>query len=205
MSRGGIISRRGFLGAGGAAIAISAVAGIAWLQASAPDYVRLAGGLTPTTLGVSEFGVLSALAAAMIAPMLGGPSVKDAMTAARIDRELSFHPDSTLAEDIAASLTLLEHWPIVQGYGARFTALSAEQQIAFLSTCAKGGPGLTRSAFAGVRFLVIFFYYSDDRTWSGLGYSGPSVPEKLFEGGNRIANLPRANATARSASQEGRA
>lgn len=205
MSRGGIISRRGFLGAGGAAIAISAVAGIVWLQASAPDYVKLAGGLTPTTLGVSEFGVLSALAAAMIAPMPGGPSVKDAMTAARIDRELSFHPDSTLAEDIAASLTLLEHWPIVQGYGARFTALAAEQQATFLSACANGGPGLTRSAFAGVRFLVVFFYYSDDRTWPGLGYAGPSMPEKLFEGGNRIANLSQVKRADASAVRERRA
>lgn len=196
MGRGGIISRRGFLGVGGATLAVSAVAGIAWLQASEPDYVALGAGLSPKTLGVSEFGVLTALATAMIAPLPGGPSVKDAMTAARIDRELSFHPDNTLAEDITASLTLLEHWPIVQGYGARFSALRASDQTAFLSACANGGPGLTRSAFAGVRFLVIFFYYSDERTWPGIGYAGPQIAEKPFEAGNRIANLQSAGAVA---------
>ena len=192
MGRGGIISRRGFLGVGGATLAVSAVAGVAWLEASKPDYVALGSGFSPKTLSISEFGVLAALATAMIAPLPGGPSVKDAMTAARIDRELSFHRDSTLAEDIAASLTLLEHWPIVQGYGARFSALGASEQKAFLSACANGGPGLTRSAFAGVRFLVIFFYYSDDRTWPGLGYAGPQIAEKPFEAGNRIANLQSA-------------
>ena len=189
MSRSSFISRRGFLGIGGASAALALVGGGAWLSGDDAVYRQLSGGFEPEILSLKEFGVLSALASAMIAPLPGGPSVRDAMTPARIDKELSFHPESTLAEDIKASLVLLEHAPLLSGLGPRFSELDEAGQKKFLSLCAAGGPGLLRSAYAGIRFLVVFFYYTDDRTWPGIGYAGPTTPEKLFEGGNRIANL----------------
>jgi hypothetical protein len=178
MSRAGVLSRRSFLGVGGAAVAASLVAGYVTLGGDDAEYRALGGGFEPVVLDIAEFGILSAVAAAMIAPLPGGPSVVQTMTAARIDRELSLHHDNTLAADIKASLTLLEYLPLAQGFGARLSALGAGDQLAFLKQCA-----------AGIRFLVVFFYFTDDRTWPSLGYAGPQMPEKLFEGGNRIANL----------------
>ncbi|UYV16575.1 hypothetical protein [Porphyrobacter sp. ULC335] len=189
MSRAGVLSRRSFLGVGGAAVAASLVAGYVTLGGDDAEYRALGGGFEPVVLDIAEFGILSAVAAAMIAPLPGGPSVVQTMTAARIDRELSLHHDNTLAADIKASLTLLEYLPLTQGFGARFSALGTGDQLKFLKQCAAGGPGVVRAAYAGIRFLVVFFYFTDDRTWPGLGYAGPQMPEKLFEGGNRIANL----------------
>lgn len=189
MSRSGTLSRRGFLGIGGAAIAVSLVSGAVILAGDDDEYARIAGGYQPATLGLKEFAVLCSLAAVMIAPHIGGPTAHEAMTAARIDRELSFHRDSTLAEDVAASLLLLEHLPLLEGYGSRFSSLPAVEQNRFLAAAAGAGPGITRAAYTGIRFLVVFFYYTDERSWPGLGYAGPQMSEKLFEGGNRIANL----------------
>jgi hypothetical protein len=191
MSRSSAFSRRGFLGVGGAAVAASLVAGYVTLAGNDAEYRALGGGFDPVTLDTAEFGILSALAAAMIAPMPGGPSLTQTMTAARIDRELSMHHDNMLAGDIKASLTLLEYLPLAQGFGARFSALEAGDQLKFLKNCASGGAGVVRAAYAGIRFLVVFFYFTDERTWPGLGYGGPQMPEKLFEGGNRIANIKR--------------
>lgn len=190
MARTAILSRRGFLGVGGAAAALAAAGGsYAWLMGSDEDYARMAGDAAPVLLSIKEYAVLDALAAALVHPIKRGPGVGQAMTALRIDRELSLHHESTLAADVRASLALLEHAPALDGLGPRFTALSDSDKQAFLAGCAGAGGGIRRAAYAGVRFLVLFFYYTDDRTWPGIGYAGPSVEEKPFEGGNRIANL----------------
>lgn len=186
-------SRRGFLGAGAAAV-IAAGGGYLWLRGSDEEYARMAAGAAPIVLSIKEYAVLDALAAAIIHPLKNGPGVRAAMTALRIDRELSFHHDSSLADDIKASLTLLENISALDGLGPRFTGLSDTDKQVFLANCAGAGPGLRRAAYNGIRFLVMFFYYTDDRTWPDVGYSGPFVDEKLFEGGNRIANLGNAKA-----------
>ena len=186
-------SRRGFLGVGAAA-AIAAGGGYLWLRGSDAEYTRMAAGAAPVLLSIKEYAVLDALAGAMIHPLKGGPGVRAAMTALRIDRELSFHHETSMADDVKASLALLENMTALDGLGPRFTGLNDKDKQTFLANCAAAGPGLRRAAFNGIRFLVLFFYYSDERTWPGVGYSGPLVDEKLFEGGNRIANLDAAKA-----------
>lgn len=183
-----ILSRRGFLGAGGAAAAVAG-GGYLWFTGNDEEYERLADGARPSLLSIKEYAVLSALADEIIKPFGKSPSLKEAMTALRIDRELLLHRDSTLAEDMKVSLQLLEHAPLLDGLGTRFTNLSPQDRQIFLKNCASASAGLRRSAYSGVRFFIIFFYYTDDRTWPGIGYGGPLVEEKLFEGGNRIANL----------------
>ncbi len=190
-TRTAVLSRRGFLGVGGAAVI--AASGYVWLSGSDAEYARMAAGASPKLLSIKEYAVLSALASAIIFPLGAGPSVKDAMTALRIDRELSLHSESSLASDVKASLLLLEHAPVLDGLGPRFTELSPKSQLDFLKNCTTAGAGLRRSAYVGVRFLITFFYYTDDRAWPGIGYAGPMVEEKLFEGGNRIANLKLAS------------
>ncbi|UNK79591.1 hypothetical protein MNQ96_00385 [Sphingopyxis granuli] len=186
-------SRRGFLGTG-AAVAIATGGGYLWLRGDDEEYERMAAGAAPTVLSVKEYAVLNALAAAIIQPPKAGPSVGEAMTALRIDRELSFHHETSLTGDIKASLVLLENMSLLDGLGPRFTGLSEKNKQLFLANCANAGPGLRRAAYNGIRFLIVFFYYTDDRTWPALGYSGPFVDEKPFDGGNRIANLTSAKA-----------
>jgi hypothetical protein len=182
------LSRRGFLGVGGATLA-AAGAGYFWVTGSDAGYARMASGAKPSLLSIMEYAVLDALATAIIHPINGAPDAKKALTALRIDRELSLHHDSSLSTDMKASLGLLEHAPLLDGLGPRFTDLSASAKQTFLANCMNAEPGLRRAAYNGVRFLIVFFYYTDDRAWPGIGYGGPFVDEKIFEGGNRIANL----------------
>lgn len=186
------LSRRGFLGVTGLAAAVAG-GGYLWLAGNDDEYLQLADGAQPSLLSIKEYAVLTVLAGDIIRPFGKGPSVKDAMTALRIDRELLFHGDSSLADDFRAGLQFLEHAPAMDGLGMRYTSLSSADRQKFLASCAGSEAGLRRAAYAGVRFFTIFFYYSDDRTWPGIGYGGPLVDEKLFEGGNRIANLKLAS------------
>lgn len=185
------LSRRGFLGAGSAGLGLLGAGG-AWALLGANDatYRDLANGATPTVLTLKEFAVLDALASAIITPAKGTPSARDAQTARRIDRELAFHLDGRLVPDLKASLAFLEHLPAVDLRGTRFTALSPDGRAGFLEASARSPWQLRRLAYSGVRFLVLFFYYTDDRTWDSIGYAGPTVAAKQFEGGNRIENLP---------------
>lgn len=185
------LSRRGFLGASAVGVGVvAAVSGWAWFYANDAHYRTLVGDAVPSVLTVKELAILGALADAMILPAAGAPSAQLAQTARRIDRELSFHGGSKLLSDVKSSLLLLEHAPVMDLLGTRFTALSATGRAAFLEDCARSQWAMRRLAYAGVKFLILFFYYSDDRTWRSIGYGGPAVAEKLFEGGNRIANLP---------------
>ncbi len=185
------LSRRGFLGAGAVGLGVlGAVAGWTWFGANDACYRALVGDAVPNVLTIKELAILGALAEAMIAPSAGAPTAHQAETARRIDRELVFHSGSKLISDIKSSLLLLEHAPIMDMMGSRFTALSATDRAAFLEGSARSQWALRRLAYAGVKFLILFFYYSDDRTWRSIGYGGPAVAEKIFEGGNRIANLP---------------
>lgn len=186
------LSRRGFLGAGAAGLGLlsAAAAGWAWLRSNDAVYRSLVGDVVPNALTVSELAILGALAEAMIVPAPGTPTANQAQTARRIDRELAFHSESKLLSDVKTSLLFLEHLPVIDLSGLRFTALSAAGRVNFLEACARSQWGLRQTAYAGIKFLILFFYYTDDRTWRSIGYAGPTVPEKMFEGGNRITNLP---------------
>ncbi len=190
MGAGGI-ARRGFLGAGlvgAGALAFAA----AWLKLDSQGYFDKS---TPVdsalyVLTPHEFAILSALTDAVITPPPGGPSIEEAQTARRLDRELFFHKGGKLVSDVKSSLALLEYLPLAELYGAKFTRLSIGEKDRFLRDCQSAAWMLQRQAYVGIRFLILFMYYTDDRTWRSIGYSGPTVREKIFEGGNRIANLP---------------
>jgi len=57
-------------------------------------------------------------------------------------------------------------------------------QDAYLQACAESSWTLRRNAFSGLRFLCLFFYYTDDRTWRSIGYGGTMVDRKLPEAAN---------------------
>lgn len=184
------LSRRGFLGASAVGLGVAgAAAGWFWFAGDEGSYRRALGGAVPVTLTVAELAILDALAGSVIAPAPTGPSVREAQTARRIDRELFFHAGSKLVSDVKLSLALIEWLPWLGLMGGKFSELKEADRLAFLKACESSRWSIRNQAFAGLKFLILFFYYSDDRTWPSIGYSGPQVAEKFYEGGNRIANL----------------
>lgn len=147
---------------------------------------RAAGGLLSTT----EFHTLDVVAALLIGPSAGQPSTRDTRTAERVELELT-KAQGKLASDVKAALKVLEYLPVFWGAGARLTRLPAARQAEALQRMRSSDNALVRSAYGGVRFLCVLFYYSDERAWPRIGYAGPMVPAKFFEGGNRIVNLPK--------------
>ncbi len=185
------LSRRGFLGAGAVGAAALVAAGSwFWWDGDDATYRAMIGAAVPTVLSVKQLAILGALAEAVIVAAPGAPTAAEAETARRIDRELIFHKDSKLVSDVKASLALLEHLPALDFLGTRFTALGAADKARFLRNCETSSWSARTQAFVGLKFLILFFYYTDSRTWHSIGYGGLQVAEKFFEGGNTIANLP---------------
>jgi hypothetical protein len=99
---------------------------------------------------------------------------------------------------VRAALTMIEYGPFLDLHLRPFTRLAPDAQDSYLRACAESGWRLRRNAFAGLRFLCLFFYYSDDRTWRSIGYGGPMVDRKLPEAANAIEALDRPLPTARA-------
>jgi len=190
MRTGSGVSRRGFLGAGAVGLgALGVAASWLWLRTDNSHYRSMIGGAVPVVLTVGELAILQALADAFVEPAQDAPSAREAQTARRIDRELSFHLGSKLVSDVKLSLSLIEWLPLAGLSGRKFTTLTPAEKLSFLRACETSRWSIRNQAFAGLKFLILFFYYSDDRTWPTIGYAGPTVPEKFFAGGNRISNL----------------
>lgn len=154
------------------------------------DYVAIAGdGPPPIVLNWKGLAVMSLVADRIIAPTDDMPSVSDTMTARRIDLELSYG-SAKLQSDMKASLGYLEVLPALSGDLRPFSSLSAAEQADTLRGMSASA-GTDRAIYVALKFFAGLFYYTDDRSWPSIGYAGPAFPEKVFEGGNRIANLAR--------------
>ncbi len=182
-------SRRGFLKLGGATMLATAVIGVAGVSAPGGEhYEGLLGGEKSQVLTNKELAILLVLAERMIGPIESLPSTRMTRTAARIDRELSI-VRGKLLKDVKASLLYLEYAPLLGFSGSRFTLLSEDDQDDYILALRESDKTLERNVYFGLRFLSVFFYYTDERTWNHLGYEGPFVVEKFHSAGNRIGNL----------------
>jgi hypothetical protein len=189
-----VLSRRGFLRAG--AITSGALIGAGLLGGC----VRSSPALDdehPEVLSRRELAILAAIAERVITPADGTPTARDARVARRIDRELVFN-EGTLAGDVRAALALVEYSPFLDLRLRPFTRLPAEEQDAHLQACAQSVWTTRRNAFSGLRFLCLFFYYSDDRTWRSIGYDGTMVDRKLPEAANAREVLDQPLGSART-------
>lgn len=184
----GPITRRGFLRAGFWGTAALGVFSAASGCTSASQYRERIGRERPEVLTAKELAVLMAIADRVITPAEGCPTAAEARVARRIDRELVFS-DGKLAADVRASLALLEHGPLLDLRFRRLTRLAPAEQDEVLRGCLESSWALRRNAFNGIRFLCLFFYYTDDRTWRSIGYDGPTVQRKLPEAANAIETL----------------
>lgn len=125
-------------------------------------------------LGRREYAVLRAVAARLVPGGPEHPGANELGVPARVDRELAFHPPR-LAADVSDALRLVEWWPLATRL-SRFTGLEPAEQDALLSGMATSRFALRRTAFQGLKFLVLFFHYTQEPAWAGTGYGGPWVP-----------------------------
>lgn len=182
-------ARRGFLKLTAAsALGIAVLHYVERLMPAPPQAdahaMRVAGGV----LSATEFDTLAAMASVLIGAPAGQPSTLDARTAERVELELT-KIQGRLASDVKAALKLVEYLPVFWGEGIRLSRLPVGRQLEMVDRMRQHDNLLIRSAYSGLRFLCVLFYYSDARAWPRIGYAGPMVPAKFYEGGNRIVNL----------------
>ncbi|MBL4836127.1 MAG: hypothetical protein JKY34_01000 [Kordiimonadaceae bacterium] len=184
-----IMSRRGFL-LGTTATLVGAGLGLAAFVGSDAEYREQIKGERPETLSVREFAILEKFAETIVVPNGANvPSTRTARVARRIDRELVFHAGK-LKSDIQQSLLYLEYSPPSKGAFSRFTSMNESQRITYIEALRNSTDVTERQIYAGLRFMCIFFYYTDERVWPSIGYDGPFVDAKPFAAGNSLQNLP---------------
>ena len=182
----GAIDRRGFLKlSASAALALSAASALTMSGCSPADR-ELIGNYQPLALTPHEFATLTAYCARMVPVKAGTPTAADTALARRIDKELTFHEGTTLHGDVKHSLVLIEYLTFAGGYFGRFTRLSPIKQDTYLMAMARSELSLKRDPVNGLRFLALFFYYTDERTWPSIGYAGPPAARKLPESHNTV-------------------
>ncbi len=166
------MNRRGFLKLSGAAALALAGGATLTMWGAGERYRRLLPpGARPTVLSEKELAVLCALADRLFPDAT--PSARDTRVAERIDRELTFH-GAKLKSDIKSAILLVEHGGWAHLSPTRFTARAPAAQDEYLERMANGS-SLEKQAFAGLREVLVFFYYCDQRTWPGIHYEGPLV------------------------------
>ncbi len=121
----------------------------------------------PRVLPLREYAILRVLSERIV------PGAAALGVAARIDRELALHPER-LQRDFRDALRLLEFWPLATRW-SRFTRLTPQQQDLELETMTHSRFASRRLAFQALRMLILFFYYTQESTWSAIGYTGPWV------------------------------
>lgn len=88
--------------------------------------------------------------------------------------------DRALRGDFQSLLSLLQLWPLAAGYGGRFTRLGPGEQDAVLTAWQGSRWALLRQGLAGLRALCTLSHYQDERSFAGIGYSGPLVGSPLI-------------------------
>lgn len=184
------ISRRGFILGG---IAATTMLGLGVTSkvfiGNDQDYRSLCGGELPEVLSNRELGILTVFCSRIVSPLDGAPSVTAARTARRIDREMLF-ASPKMVSDVKASLLYLEFSPVLNLKLEKFTSMNIDSQNIFIKSLQNSKNVTERSIYSGLRFMIVFFYYTDERVWPVIGYDKPHMPRKHFPAGNQISNLP---------------
>ena len=167
------VSRRGFL------VRSAGVSALLALGACAPQrdevYHQLLQGIPPpSALPMREYAILRAVARRLVPEEPDAPGADSLGVAVRVDQELAFH-SPRLQNDLRDALRLTEWWPLATRF-ARFTRLDPAAQDAELAAMATSRLAVRRSAFQGLKLLVVFFTYTRPETWPLVGYQGPWVP-----------------------------
>ncbi len=166
-------SRRGFLKKGliGGGLLVAGSAG--WLALrKPPPYLE---GSPFAALTPEEASVLHAVAARLLPPHAGFPSIAEVGVVRRVDGILaSAHPG--LQKDVKQLLRLFDNalaGLVFDGHPRPFTSASPDEQDARLAAWARSRIAVRRTGYRALKRLVNGAYYSSPLTYAALGYAGP--------------------------------
>ena len=177
------LSRRRFLvlSSGAAALAVGAVAGLAWMRGAAPDVAGL------RVLSAQHYRTMAAVARTHI-PQGGAfpQGAADFDLARMFDGYLADQPAAD-QRDAGVALDLLEFGPLLfDHHAATFSNLAPDQQLAHWSAWGTATAQTRREIFWSFsRFLGLTFY-DQQAVWAHIGYAGPSFARLA----TRPAELP---------------
>jgi hypothetical protein len=166
------LSRRAFLQRSLAATATLAVPSVVLggcrgaYEADLPRDLRL------QALSAWEFVVLRAATARLLA---GAEPLDPGAVAARADAHLATVGDPAVRDGVRWVLRIVEYGTPLAGKARPFSVLGVTAQDGVLQALATSRFLTPRTAFATVKLLSCFFHYTQDATWSALGYDGPWV------------------------------
>ncbi len=182
------LSRRRVLEAFGAALVAGGV-GLAFVRSRGYPPVP---GAAPSALDRSRYALVRAVAARVCAPDAAGPpSADDVDVAGFVDAYVSKMAGPQRG-DLLKFLDFIEQLAPAMTLRAasRFTRLSAGDQDRVLAALEASEVDLLRGGFAGLKALVFMGYYRDPRTWSVLGYDGPSLGRPVPPWPMRVGGVP---------------
>jgi hypothetical protein len=150
--------------------ALTCGGGLGWLTLG----YDLDAGDVPIALSTKELAVVRAIVDALLPADGDLPSGLSLGVHQRIDEEV-WAADDALRADLAASLHLLEHGPVLLGFPGRLTGLSAEQRLDVLERALRSGPTPVVQAVLGLKQMCHLFYFTHPATWDAIGYDGPWI------------------------------
>jgi len=122
-----------------------------------------------------EFRILQAAADRIIGVTAGdGPTATEIDVARRADRFLAT-ADPEIQEQFHLLLTVLNHPFFTFLFDFRFSAfvnMSTADQDSYLDDWMTSPLAFRRQAFVGLKRLCMSMYYTDSRSWKGIGYDG---------------------------------
>lgn len=163
------LSRRGFLALAGGAGALASLASLRAIPAAA-----LVADPSARFFAAREREILTQVVERMVdTGEPGAPAVRATRTIETIDALCAGLEPATTAP-LPALLRLVEWGPLLfERRMARFTSLDAAGQDAALRGWMTSGLALRRLGFHALRNLALLGYWSQDETWSLVGYAGP--------------------------------
>jgi len=162
-------TRRGFLRLAGATAALTALAQVRSVPATAAPAAAAGAFFSP-----AEQEILTQVAERMVdsdAP--GAPRIRDTGTIATIDA-LCASLDPSITAPLPTLLRVVDWAPFVFVLRfSRFTRLTPAEQDASLAGWMRSRLAVRRQAFLALRNLALLGYYSQEETWPAIGYAGP--------------------------------
>lgn len=132
---------------------------------------------TPPLIVLSEesYRILSAVGDTVIPHGGAFPlGALDVDLAARIDSYLD-PDDAELMQGVRGALMFIEHKaPALANMTGTFSSLSAENREKLFLTLRDTGGDAT-AVYAALRGLCLFYFYTHEHVWPGIGYDGPMV------------------------------
>jgi hypothetical protein len=169
-----LATRRGLFRLAGATAAFTALAQLRGVPCAAVAADARDGFFSP-----SQQEILTQIVERMVAsgdPRM--PRVRDTHALATIDA-LCGTLDPSVTQPLPALLHVVDYAPFVFELKlARFTQLAPLEQDASLEGWMRSRLALRRQAFYALRNLAFLGYYSQEETWTPIGYAGPLLREK---------------------------